>query len=203
MNYDIMKSTITSGLMAVLSIAGGYLIGKGYVKAEDWAQIAPAIAAIFGIIWYKASQHTDSAFEKKVEAKLPDIEVQSSPASPPAITKSHWLASLVAVLFLAPMLGGCFYTLSNGTQVVLDAKDLPQIVADLAKKTCSQYNANKVTDQQVLQVATGVINSAAVTTAVSTVEFLVSAVCPLIAPPAPVTVVPPVVAPAPAVTPAG
>jgi hypothetical protein len=97
---------------------------------------------------------------------------------------SGWLPVLLVACVIAGTLGACTYTTSGGTPVVLNAANLPQIVADLAKRSCTQYVASKVTDDALIKIATGVINTQSVTNGASTVEGLAALVCPFLATPA-------------------
>lgn len=68
MNPDVLKSMATSIVAILLSTAGGYLVGQGYVTSADWGTISAGLLAAVGVVAYKAAQHTVGASVDKVRA---------------------------------------------------------------------------------------------------------------------------------------
>ena len=84
------------------------------------------------------------------------------------------------VMLLA--LGGCMWTTSDGTQVVLTPQNALSLVVDKMKTGCTFYVANKTTVDQLTNAATQAINNSAATQAVDTVQNIADKACPLLAP---------------------
>ena len=89
-------------------------------------------------------------------------------------------ATALAAVVLCGGLAGCTWNLSNGDQVVLTPQNAVPLVLDKIKSGCVHYDANKVTDDALIKLATDTINNAAVTGVSLTVEQIATAACPMV-----------------------
>lgn len=87
--------------------------------------------------------------------------------------------SVVAVA-AALSLSGCAWTLSNGDQVVLTPQNAVPLVVDKIKQVCAHYDANKVVDDALVQIATKAVNNDTVNGVVKTATEIATDACPML-----------------------
>ena len=77
------QDQITGIIRAVLAAAGGFVLARGWVNAENWAWIVGGITTVGPVIWSWFSNRP-AALAASVQS-LPGVNVQTTGAASPAV----------------------------------------------------------------------------------------------------------------------
>lgn len=164
-------------------VAAVHQIGDGFSSIlAGVGVLVPIGAGLWARYTAKPAQQI-AAVEAQGHTVIPAGQGPSSTAQVGGVPRSS-LAVLVGplalLLMLAPTLGACMWTDSQGNQVVLTAQNATPLVIDKIKQVCAAYDANKVTYDALTSVATAAIQNAQLSNAAMTAQQIATAACPLI-----------------------
>jgi hypothetical protein len=89
---ETQKQAALSAVRTLLGVAGGYLVGKGFVTEEVMAQVVGAIMALVPLAWgmWNAKRAEERAKEREVVAVNAGITVADNTVGPtPPVSKEE------------------------------------------------------------------------------------------------------------------